>query len=76
MPMTRVFRLFVSSTFSDFIVEREALQKLIQRRLATIKVFNDIRARKFANWLVGRRDQSSNPGSDNSFLSFGLLVTG
>ncbi len=29
MSMTRVFRLFVSSTFSDFIVEREALQKVV-----------------------------------------------
>ena len=27
MLTTRVFRLFVSSTFSDFIAEREALQK-------------------------------------------------
>jgi hypothetical protein len=25
----RVFRLFVSSTFSDFIAEREALEKVV-----------------------------------------------
>ena len=29
MPTARVFRLFVSSTFSDFIAEREALQTAV-----------------------------------------------
>lgn len=35
MLTTRVFRLFVSSTFSDFIPEREALQKNVFPKLVT-----------------------------------------
>ena len=31
--INRTFRLFISSTFSDFIVEREALQKEVFPRL-------------------------------------------
>ena len=52
--------------------ERKALQKLVQFALATIKGLNGVRASQFANWLISLRTQPRSPGSDKSFLSFGL----
>ena len=56
--------------------ERKALQELIQCALATIKGLNGVRGGQFANGLVGLRTQPSSPGSDKSFLSLGLALTG
>jgi hypothetical protein len=56
--------------------ERKALQKLIQCALATVEGLNGVRAGQFANWLVSMRTQPSSPGSDKSFLSLGLALTG
>ena len=36
MNPSRTFRLFISSTFSDFMLEREALQALVFPRLKSI----------------------------------------
>lgn len=56
--------------------QRKALQKLIECSLAAIKGLDGVRAGQFANWLIRTRTQPSNPGSDKSFLSLGLAVTG
>jgi hypothetical protein len=56
--------------------ERKALQKLVQCALATIKGLNGVRTGQFANWLISLRTQPRSPGSDNSFLSLGLALTG
>ena len=56
--------------------ERKALQKLVQRALTTIKGLYGVRTGQFANWLVSLRTQPSSPGSDKSFLSLGLALTG
>ena len=56
--------------------ERKALQKLVQLALATIKGLNGVRTGQFANWLISLRTQPSNPGSDKSFLSLSLALTG
>ena len=56
--------------------ERKALQELIQCALATIKGLNGVRTGQFAYWLVSLRTQPSSPGSDKSFLSLGLALTG
>ena len=55
---------------------RKALQKLIQCALTTIKGLNGVRTGQFAYWLVRLRTQPSSPGSDKSFLSLGLALTG
>ena len=60
-----------------FLVDkRKALQKLVKCALATIKGLNGVRTGQFANWLVILRIQPSSPGSDKSFLSLGLALTG
>ena len=64
------------STVRFLVDKRKALQKLVQCALTTIKGLDDIRTGQFANWLVSLRTQSSNPGSDKSFLSLGLALTG
>ena len=56
--------------------ERKALQKLVQCRLTTIKRLNSVRTGQFAYWLISPRTQPSSPGSDKSFLSLGLALTG
>ena len=63
-------------TIGFLVDERKALQKLIQCALATIKGLNGVRTCQFAYWLVSLRTQPSSPGSDKSFLSLGLAVTG
>ena len=60
-----------------FLVDqRKALQKLVQCALATIKGLNGVRCGQFAYWLLNLRTQPSSPGSDKSFLSLGLALTG
>lgn len=60
-----------------FLVDqRKALQKLVQCALATIKGPNGVRTGQFAYWLISPRTQPSSPGSDKSFLSLGLALTG
>ena len=56
--------------------ERKSLQKLVQCALAAIKGLNGVRTGQFANRLVRLRNQPSSPGSDKSFLSLGLALTG
>ena len=56
--------------------ERKALQKLVWCALATIKGLDGVGTGQFANWLVILRTQPSSPGSDKSFLSLGLALTG
>ncbi len=63
-------------TVGFLVDERKALQKLIQCALATIKGLYGVRTGQFANWLVSLRTQPSSPGSDKSFLSLGLALTG
>ena len=63
-------------TVGFLVDERKALQKLIQCALATIEGLNGVRTGQFANWLVSLRTQPSSPGSDKSFLSLGLALTG
>ena len=63
-------------TIGFLVDERKALQKLVQSTLATIKRLRSIRCGQFANWLVSLRTQPSSPGSDKSFLSLGLALTG
>ena len=63
-------------TIGFLVDERKALQKLIQCALATIEGLNGVRTGQFANWLVSLRTQPSSPGSDKSFLSLGLALTG
>jgi len=58
------------------IDERKALQKLVQCALAAIKGLKGVRTGQFANWLISLRTQPSSPGSDKSFLSLGLVLTG
>ncbi|WP_293661552.1 hypothetical protein, partial [Rhodoferax sp. OV413] len=52
--------------------KRKAMQKLIQRVLATIKGPYCVRSSQPSNWLVIQQTQPSSPGSDKSFFSFGL----
>jgi hypothetical protein len=63
-------------TVRFLVDERKALQKLVQCALATIKGLNGVRTGQFANWLISLRTQPSSPGSDKSFLSLGLALTG
>ena len=63
-------------TVGLLVDERKALQKLVQCALATIKGLNGVRAGQSANWLISLRTQPSSPGSDRSFLSLGLALTG
>jgi hypothetical protein len=44
--------------------------------LATIKSLDGVCTGQFTNWLISLRTQPSSPGSDKSFLSLGLALTG
>jgi len=63
-------------TIGFLVDERKALQKLIQCALTTIKGLNSVRTGQFADWLARLRTQPSGPGSDKSFVSLGLALTG
>ena len=56
--------------------ECKALQKLVRCALTTSKGLNGVRTGQFANWRISLRTQPRSPGSDKSFLSLGLALTG
>ena len=68
MISTRTFRLFLSSTFSDFLAEREALQRDVFPRLETycaergsrFQVWREDSCKKVPLvWITSRRDAPS-----------------